>query len=168
MSFDVGNLLGSLFPEVTPARMPERPDPEPLPAAAPSPELTADRGYRESPEVSNGRENAKAEPVFSVKPRKRPPNALPTPPAGEWLAMWRLRPQTTPPPKPCGWCGCPVFWQHAVGRVFLCSRCKPPAFPAHALAWVQVVATEDGPAVVRIDGPEVATDDENRRFNHGR
>jgi hypothetical protein len=153
MPFDAADLLGSLFPEMPPAPVPERPATEPPPPVARPAQRPAARGYRESPEVPNARENAKAEPVFPSRPRQRLPNAIPTPPAGEWLAMWRRSPQTTLPPKPCGWCGCSVFWQHVVGLTFICSNCKPPSFPHNVARWVQVVATEDGPQVVTVGVP---------------
>jgi hypothetical protein len=168
MAFDAADLLGSLFPEVPPAPVPERSDPEPPPPAAAEPKQPAARGYREPARPANGPENANTEAVSRARPRQGLPGAIPTPPAGEWLAMWRRAPQTTPPPKPCGWCGCSVHWQHVVGLTYLCANCRPPSFPFHVAGWFRVVATEDGPRVVRIDGPDMATDDGNRRFNHGR
>jgi hypothetical protein len=150
MPFDAGDLLGSLFPEVPPAPMPERPTPKPPPTLATTPQRPAGRGCPESAGTPNGRENESYGCHLGTKPRSRLPNAIPTPPAGEWLAIWRRAPQTTPPPTPCGWCGSAVYWQHVVGLTFICPRCHPPAFPFHVAGWFQVVATEDGPQVVRI------------------
>jgi len=118
-----------------------------------SPQRPAGRGYRESARPVNGPHIANTESVSVARPRQRFPGAIPTPPAGEWLAVWRRAPQTTPPPKPCGWCGSAVYWQHVVGLTFICPRCHPPAFPVLIAGWVQVVATEDGPQVVRIGEP---------------
>ncbi len=118
-----------------------------------SPRRPETQGCREPLKAPNGLPGSNAEPVFQAKPRNRLPNAVPTPPAGEWLAMWRRAPQTTLPPKPCGCCGCSTFWQHTLGLTFLCANCKPPSFPRHVARWVQVVTTEDGPQVIEVGIP---------------
>ncbi len=116
-------------------------------AGSENPRRTASQG---SPEVPNGLPGSNVEPVFWANPCPRLSHTLPTPSVGEWLAMWRRAPQTTLPPKPCGWCGCRVYWQHVVGLTFLCSNCKPPSFPHHVAQWVKVVATENGPQVITV------------------
>lgn len=66
-----------------------------------------------------------------------------------WEARWRKSPQLVPPPKPCGWCRSSVFWKSIHG-VYVCSNCHPPAYPALAEMWLQLVATDDGPQLVRL------------------
>jgi hypothetical protein len=126
MSFDAAELLAELFKAEPPAAPPE---PARRPEAESPPALRPEAGG----------------------PAARLPGALPSPPPAEWLAMWRRAPEVTPPPKPCGWCGCTVFWLSTFGA-YRCGRCHPPAYPALAAMWVQVVATEDGPQVVRLGG----------------
>jgi hypothetical protein len=126
MSFDAADLLAGLFkapPEAAPPEPARRP--EPAPDRAPGPQ--------------------------AGRPAPRLPEALPAPEPAEWLAMWRRAPELTLPPQPCGWCGCRVFWHSTLGA-YRCGRCHPPAYPALAAMWVQVVATEDGPQVVRLGG----------------
>jgi hypothetical protein len=121
MSFDAAELLAELFKAVPPPAPPEPAGrPEPAPDA-PAP----------------------------ARPAARLPGALPSLPPAEWLSEWRRAPELTLPPKPCGWCGCSVFWLSTLGA-YRCGRCHPPAYPALAAMWVQVVATEDGPQVVRL------------------
>jgi hypothetical protein len=123
MSFDAAAMLAELSKAA------------PLPAPeAPRPERPAD------PPAAN------PEPPRAVR---RLPGALPSPPPAEWLAMWRRAPELTLPPKPCGWCGCSVFWLSTLGA-YRCGRCYPPAYPALAAMWMQVVEAEGGPQVVQV------------------
>ena len=89
-------------------------------------------------------------------PRRRPINrlsgAIPSPPLPEWLSRWKRAPEVTLPPKPCWWCGSPVFWLSVFGA-YRCGCCHPPAYPGLAAMWLRVVPTEDGPQVVRIGTP---------------
>jgi hypothetical protein len=132
MAFDAASLLSDLFPEQPPARAPAEPEQtgrEPPPAASP--------------------------PTLP-RPVNRLPGALPSPPLPEWLLLWRRAPEVTLPPKPCYWCGSPVFWLSNFGsgqEGYKCGRCHPPAFPGVVQMWLRVVPTEDGPQVVRIGTP---------------
>lgn len=125
MAFDAESLLHQLFPEPPPRRAPAEPEEarrSPPPAPSPSP---------------------------PVRPRNRLAGALPSPPPEEWLPMWRKAPELTLPPKPCGWCGCPVFWKTCGGKYF-CGNCRIVHFPEDVEMWVELVATEDGPQVVQL------------------
>jgi ribosomal protein S27AE len=125
MAFDAESLLHDLFPEPPPRRAPAEPqEAERSPPPALSPPLPA-------------------------HPRNRLPGALPSPPPGEWLPLWRQSPEFTLPPKPCGWCGCPVFVRNHGGR-YHCGNCRIVHFPERVEMWVELVATEDGPQVVRL------------------
>lgn len=126
MSFDAADLLAGLF-KAAPEAAPPEPARRPEAGGSPGP------GHRAAP------------------PPARLPGALPAPEPAEWLSMWRRAPELTLPPKPCGWCGYRVFWLSTLGA-YRCGRCRPPAYPALAAMWVQVVATEDGPQVVRLGG----------------
>lgn len=132
MAFDAASLLSDLFPQQPPARAPAEPEEArraPPPAASP-PALT--------------------------RPANRLPGALPSPPLPEWLLRWGKAPEVTLPPKPCYWCGSPVFWLSNFGRGqegYKCHRCHPPAFAEAVQMWVRVVTTEDGPQVVRLGTP---------------
>ena len=135
MAFDAASLLHDLFPEQPPARAPAEPEEArraPPPAPSPSP------------------------------PRRfanRLPGALPTPPLSDWLLLWKRAPEATLPPKPCWWCGRAFFWLSNFGGVegYKCGLCHPPPFPYLVKMWVQVVATEDGPQVVRLGNPPSIT-----------
>ena len=128
MAFDAASLLSDLFPEQPPARAPAEPaGAKRAPVPAPSP-LPCDR------------------------PTNRLPGALPNPPLSEWLLRWQRAPEVTLPPKPCWWCGSPVFWFSTLGA-YRCGNCHPPAYPGLAAMWLRVVPTEDGPQVVRIGTP---------------
>lgn len=132
MAFDAELLLSDLFPEQPPARAPAGPEQgrRPLPPAPPS-----------SPQT---------------RPVNRLPGALPTPPLPEWLLRWKRAPEVTPPPKPCWWCGSPVFWLSNFGgpvEGYKCGSCRPPAFLSAVQMWVRVVPTEDGPQVVQLGEP---------------
>lgn len=131
MAFNAADLLHGLFPESA------------RPAVASTPGKPQEPQRHAAPAAS---------PPAKPRPASRLPGALPPPPVGEWLSMWRRAPQVTLPPKPCGWCGGSVFW-HSTYGAYHCGRCHPPAFPALAAMWLQVVATEDGPQVVRLGGP---------------
>jgi hypothetical protein len=87
-------------------------------------------------------------PTASVR-TNRLAGAIAHPDRAEWLALWRKSPQLIPPPKPCGWCRSSVFWKSIHG-VYVCSNCHPPAYPALAEMWLQLVATDDGPQLVRL------------------
>jgi len=134
MAFDAVSLLSDLFPEPPPRNAPRAPA-EPrearrLPAPAP------------------------ASPA-AVRPVNRLPGALQTPPLPEWLLMWKRAPEVTPPPKPCWWCGRAFFWLSNFGGVegYKCGFCHSPPCPRLVKMWVKVVATEDGPQVVRLVTP---------------
>lgn len=123
MAFDAASLLSDLFPEQQPAKAPAEPAKEQhslLPAPSPSPHR---------------------------RPVNRLSGALQTPPLPEWRRRWKRAPELTLPPKPCWWCGCSVFWQ-SMGRAWFCANCKKTCFPERVTAWVEVVATDDGPQVV--------------------
>ena len=132
MAFDAASLLHDLFPEQPPARAPAEPEQAslPLPPAASPPALP--------------------------RPANRLPGALLSPPLPEWLLLWKRAPEVTLPPKPCWWCGSPVFWLSTLGA-YRCGRCHPPAFPGLAAMWLRVVPTEDGPQVVRLGTPPSKT-----------
>jgi hypothetical protein len=91
-------------------------------------------------------------PSMPVRPANRLPGALPSMPLPEWLLRWKRAPEVTLPPKPCYWCGSPVFWLSTLGA-YRCGRCHPPGFPGLAAMWLRVVPTGDGPQVVRLGGP---------------
>jgi len=133
MAFDAASLLSDLFPGQCPARAPAEPEEA---RQAPPPALS---------------------PPAPSRPANRLPGALPTPPLPEWLLRWKQAPEVTPPPKPCWWCGSPVFWLSNFGtggqEGFKCGRCHPPSFPELVQMWVRVVPTETGPQVVRIGTP---------------
>lgn len=131
MAFDAASLLHSLFPEPPAARAPAEPE-EARRAPPPAPS-----------------------PLQPRRPANRLAVALSTPPLPEWLLRWKLEPETTLPPKPCYWCGSPVFWLSNFGGVegYKCSRCHPPAFAWAVQMWVRVVPGEDGPQVVRLGVP---------------
>ena len=138
MAFDAASLLSDLFPEPPPRKAPRSPA-EPrearrLPAPAP------------------------ASPA-AVRPVNRLPGALQTPPLPEWLLRWKRAPEVTLPPKPCWWCGRAFFWLSNFGGVegYKCGLCHPPPYPDLVKMWVQVVATEDGPQVVRLGSPPSIT-----------
>jgi hypothetical protein len=57
--------------------------------------------------------------------------------------------QFVPLPRPCSWCRSSVFWK-SIGGTYVCSNCHPPAYPALAEMWGQLVATDDGPQLVRL------------------
>jgi ribosomal protein S27AE len=125
MAFDAASLLHELFPEQPPARAAAEPQearqpPSPAPSPPPPP-----------------------------RPANRLAGALPSPPPGEWLARWRQSPEFTLPPRPCGWCGSPVYWRAYGGR-YSCGNCRIVHFPERVEMWVEVVATEEGPQVVRL------------------
>lgn len=128
MAFDAESLLHSLFPEQPPARAPA----EPAEAVLPSPPAPS--------------------PPALPRPASRLAGALASPPLPEWLLRWRRAPEVTLPPKPCYWCGSPVFWLSTLGA-YRCGRCHPPALPGLAVMWLRVVPTEDGPQVVRLGNP---------------
>ena len=128
MAFDAASLLHDLFPEPPPERAPAEPE-RASPALPPAPS-----------------------PLMPVRPANRLPGALPSPPLPEWLLLWKRAPEVTLPPKPCYWCGSPVFWLSTLGA-YRCGNCHPPAFPGLAAMWLRVVPTEDGPQVVRLGGP---------------
>jgi hypothetical protein len=67
----------------------------------------------------------------------------------DWEARWRRAPQLVEPPHPCGWCGSTTFWR-SVYAVYVCANCHPPAYPALVEAWLRLIATEDGPTLVRL------------------
>lgn len=95
-----------------------------------------------------------AQPAAPDAPRpaalvNRLPDAIETPHNSEWLAMWKQAPQVVPPPRPCSWCRSSVFWRSIHG-VYVCANCHPPAYPALAEMWLQLVATDDGPRLVRM------------------
>jgi hypothetical protein len=125
MAFDAASLLHELFPEQSPARAPAEPE-RARPAPPPAP----------------GRQQP-------GRPANRLPGALPTPPLPEWIIQWKRAPQVTPPPKPCYWCGCSVF-SRGFGGAFICGNCHPVFFPEDVAGWFEVVATADGPQVVRL------------------
>jgi hypothetical protein len=134
MAFDAASLLSDLFPGQPPARAPEAPaEPE--------------QARRAPPPAPS--------PLPPVRPANRLPGALPTPPLPEWLLAWKRAPELVPPPKPCWWCGSPVFWLSNFGGVegYKCGNCHPPSFPGTVQMWVRVVPTDDGPQVVRLGGP---------------
>lgn len=129
MAFDAASLLHNLFPEQPPARAPAEPE-EARQTATPA-----------------------ASPPAPARPANRLPGALPSPPLPEWLLRWKRAPEVTLPPKPCYWCGSPVFWLSNFGsgqEGYKCGRCHPPYFPELVQMWLQVVPTEDGPQVVRL------------------
>lgn len=128
MAFDAASLLHHLFPEPPPARAPAEPE-----------------EARHAPPPA-------ASPPAPAHPANRLPGALPSPPLPEWLLRWKRAPEVTLPPKPCYWCGSPVFWLSTLGA-YRCGRCHPPALPGLASVWLRVVATEDGPQVVRLGTP---------------
>lgn len=125
MAFDAASLLHNLFPEQPPLRAPAEPE-----------------EARQAPPPA-------ASPPAPARPANRLPGALPTPPLSEWLLRWKRAPEVTMPPKPCYWCGSPVFWLSTLGA-YRCGRCHPPALPGLAAMWLRVVPTEDGPQVVRL------------------
>jgi hypothetical protein len=132
MAFDAASLLSDLFPGQPPARAPAEPEESRQPPAL-------------TPSPSPPRRLA-----------NRLPGALPSPPLPKWLSRWKRAPEVTLPPKPCWWCGSPVFWQSNFGSTqegFKCGNCHPPAFPGAVQMWVRVVPTEDGPQVVRLGTP---------------
>ena len=128
MAFDAASLLSDLFPAAPPERAPAEPE-----EARPAPPLTAS-------------------PPAPARPANRLPGALPSPPLPEWLLLWRRAPEVTLPPKPCWWCGSPVFWLSKLGA-YRCGKCHPPAFPGLAAMWLRVVPTEDGPQIVQLGEP---------------
>ncbi len=96
--------------------------------------------------------------LFPPEPSSgRPPQSAPEPPAisgaqarlADWEARWRRAPQLVEPPHPCGWCGSTTFWR-SVYAVYVCANCHPPAYPALVEAWLRLIATEDGPTLVRL------------------
>ena len=128
MAFDAASLLHDLFPEQPPARAPAGPEeavrpPSPAPSSPPP-----------------------------ARPANRLSGALPSLPLPEWLLLWRRAPEVTLPPKPCWWCGSPVFWLSTLGA-YRCGNCHPPAFPGLAAMWLRVVPTEDGPQIVQLGEP---------------
>ena len=125
MAFDAASLLSDLFPGQPPARAPAEP---------------GQRGLPSPPAAS---------PPPPPRPANRLPGALPSPPLPEWLLLWKRAPEVTLPPKPCYWCGSPVFWLSTLGA-YRCGRCHPPAYPGLAAMWLRVVPTETGPQVVRL------------------
>lgn len=127
MAFDYVALMHDLFPEQPPARAPAEPE-----------------EARRAPPPA-------ASPPALPRPANRLPGALPSPPLPEWLLRWGKAPEVTLPPKPCYWCGSPVFWLSTLGA-YRCGRCHPPAYPGLASMWLRVVPTEDGPQVVRLGG----------------
>lgn len=122
MPFDAHALLRDLFP------------PSPTPAGRP---------------IGVSPANPVAERALPSKPINRLPGAIDCPRQSEWLALWRKAPQVVPPPQPCSWCRCSVFWKSVHG-VYVCSNCHPPAYPALAEMWLQLIATDDGPQLVRL------------------
>jgi hypothetical protein len=82
-------------------------------------------------------------------PVSRLPDEIDTPSRSEWMAAWKRAPQVVPPPRPCSWCRSSVFWRSIHG-VYVCSNCHPPSYPALAEMWLQLVATDDGPRLVRL------------------
>jgi hypothetical protein len=135
MAFDAASLLHDLFPEQPPARAPAEPE-EARRAPPPAPSPPPPRRFA-----------------------NRLPGALPTPPLPDWLLLWKRAPEVTMPPKPCWWCGRSFFWLSNFGGVegYKCGLCHPPPFPYLVKMWVQVVATEDGPQVVRLGNPPSIT-----------
>lgn len=128
MAFDAASLLHDLFPEQPPARAPAGPEeavrpPSPAPSSPPP-----------------------------ARPANRLSGALPSLPLPEWLLLWSRAPEVTLPPKPCWWCGSPVFWLSALGA-YRCGKCHPPSFPGLAAMWLRVVPTEDGPQIVQLGEP---------------
>lgn len=131
MAFDAASLLSDLFPEQPPPRAPVEPEQARLP---PPPA---------------------ASPPALPRPANRLPGALASPPLPEWLLRWKRAPEVTLPPKPCYWCGSPVFWLSNFGggqEGYKCGRCHPPSFPELVQMWLRVVPTESGPQVVRLGG----------------
>ncbi|MFN9367877.1 MAG: hypothetical protein ACK6CT_03785 [Planctomycetia bacterium] len=132
MAFDAASLLHNLFPEQPPARAPAEPE-----------------EARQAPPPA-------ASPPAPTRPANRLPGALPSLPLPEWLLRWKRAPEVTLPPKPCYWCGSPVFWLSNFGsgqEGYKCGRCHPPYFPELVQMWLRVVPTEDGPQIVRLGTP---------------
>ena len=132
MAFDAASLLHNLFPEQPPARAPAEAE-----------------EARQAPPPA-------ASPPAPARPANRLPGALPSLPLPEWLLRWKRAPEVTLPPKPCYWCGSPVFWLSNFGsgqEGYKCGRCHPPYFPELVQMWLRVVPTEDGPQVVRLGTP---------------
>jgi hypothetical protein len=128
MAFDAASLLSDLFPGEPPARAPAEPaEAKRAPVPAPS-------------------------PLPCPRPGNRLPGALPSPPLSEWLLRWQRAPEVTLPPKPCWWCGSPVFWLSTLGA-YRCGNCHPPALPGLMQMWLRVVPGDDGPQVVRLGKP---------------